>query len=473
MGAEGGDGIQAQTAGLFGIVRSLIRGWFAGSCDDADTSSAAFALRLVANFLQWLLPNASPSASQLLSGRCGVFAALQLIQRRALGLLSGITARLCGKAPLLLTTTRLLFCTRSKLSVSAAATFVEYFLNQLSAREEFQFIQFNANQFFSLMIWMDRNNHACIAGAAETAEEPLQNWLIAEHLPPVFTAPFYKIVAAFVRVILNQIGGEDELILEAEEDAELVDEAAMKISLLDDDEEEESSASSSAVKALPFEFTQNFLALLQTLINLTEGAQVNQDAFNQNCVPMRNGKADSFALEFVKMLGAIFSLHSQLATKAVPSLLKQAFSLLGVGEFSDRVIYKSPLGSLKIKNLACQACGFVQNLDLARERDPCCGDASCSRPFEAADLEEALLEHLKSSLLTFMGQDLTCMGCRKPTISALLKTCPTCPNAAKLALSIPKKEVTESIEVARSVAQAHKMLTVSHFITQLGSSYQK
>ena len=462
MGAEGGDGIQAQTAGLFGIVRSLIRGWFAASCD--ETSSSAFALRLVANFLQWLLPNASPASSQLLSSRCGIFSALQLIQRRALGLLSGITARLCGKSPLLLTTTRLLFSTRSKLSVSAASTFVEYFLNQLSAREEFQFIQFNANQFFTLMLWMDRNNYACIA--TEPTEKPLQNWLITEYLPPVFTAPFYKIVAAFVRVVLNQIGEEDELMQEDEEEAEIVDESVMKTSLLDEESSTQPDPKQPA-KSLPFEFNQNFLALLQTLINLTEGAQVNQDTFNQNCVPMRAWKSDSFALEFVKILGAVFSLHPQLATKAVPSLLKQAFSLLGVGEFSDRVIFKSPLGSLKIKNLACQACGFVQNLDLAREREPCCGDASCLRPFEPADLEEALLEHLKASLLAFMRQDLICLGCRKPTISALLKTCPTCPNAAKLALSIPKKEMIEAVEVAKSVAQAHKMFTVTHFITQL------
>ncbi len=462
MGAEGGDGIQAQTAGLFGIVRNLIRGWFAVSCD--ETPSSAFALRLVSNFLQWLLPDASNASSQLLSTRCGIFGALQLIQRRALGLLSGITTRLCGKPPLLLKTTRLLFSTRSKLSVSAASTFVEYFLNQLSAREEFQFIQFNANQFFTLMLWMDRNNYACIS--ADPAEEPLQNWLITEYLPPVFTAPFYKIVAAFIKVIFNQIGEEDELI-DDDEDAEIVDETAMKISLLDDESSQRLEDSNNPSKTIPFEFSQNFLSLLQTLINLTEGAQVNQESFNQNCVPFRSWKSDGFALEFVKMLGAIFSLHPQLATKAVPSLLKQAFSLLGVGEFSDRVIFKTPLGSLKLKNLACRACGFVQSLDLAREREPCCGDASCLRSFEVADLEEALLEHLKTSLLAFMRQDLICMGCRKPTISALLRTCPTCPNAAKLALSVPKKEMMESINVARSVAQSHKMYTVAHFITQL------
>lgn len=479
MGSEGGEGVQTQTAGLFGIIRGLVRGWFAASCD--ETPSSAFALRLVSNFLQWLLPAASPTSSQLLSARCGIFSALQLVQRRALGLLSGITTRLCGRPPLLLMSSRLLFSTRSKLSASAAETFVEYFLNQLSLREEFQFIQFTTNQFFTMLIWMDRNNYACIPAAAST-EEPVQNWLIAEYLPPVFSAPFYKIVSAFARVLLSQINdGQDEEDVDEAADEDTTGAAEYKASLLgdgDDDDvlmiQEQAAAvpsgakTAKAAKTLPFEFCQNFLALVQTLLSLTEGAQVNQESYEHNCVPTRPWRAaGSFALEFVKILGAIFALHPRLATKAVPSLLKQAFALLGVGEFSDRVIFKSPLGSLKLKNLACKACGFVQTLDLAREREPSCGDAGCLRPFEVVDLEEALLEHLKAALLAYMKQDLICVGCRKPTTSALLKTCPTCPNAAKLTLSMPTASVAETLEVARSVAQAHSMATVAHFLSQI------
>lgn len=472
LGADGAEGVQSSTAGLFGIVRGLIRGWFSASFEDE------FALKLVANFLNWLLPSTSVSggaSSQLLSPKIGIYSSLLLIQRRALGLLSGITASICGRAPLLLTPTRLVFCSRARLSIGAAQSFVEYFLNQLASRDEFQFLQFAPSAWYKMLTWMDRFNYA---GVTE-GDEIQQSWLLASYLPPVFAAPFNKIIAAFCETVMSQIREDDEIVGDGGADGQDLESeptgSDFKSSYLADptEQEDDSNNVDASGKHLSFEFTQNFLSLLQTLINLTEGGQVDEASFNQNRVPTRrscitsSSSSVSYALEYTKYLGAIFSLHPQLAAKSVPSLLKQAYSLLGVGEFSDRVTFVSPIGRLKLKDLACSGCGFVQCVDLARDADPRCGDESCGRAFDLAILEEALLEYLKNNLLAFQNQDLICQSCRLPTTSTLSRTCPTCPNSAKLALSLPGKEISESVAVARSVAQNFKMQCVTHFISQL------
>ena len=309
------------------------------------------------------------------------------------------------------------------------------------------------------------------------------DWLLLEYLPQLYEGAFKKIIQSFINFLFTQLSlnssDEDtvdpDVFAETEEGGDVEDSVinpSVPNSFINDPNNEllENCASSSAGSKyqLPLEFTQNFLLILQDLQRITQGnnmtnsgEQIQPKRFSLNS----SSGEGNFILDYVKFLGTIFSLHPILADKSVPSLLKQAFKLIGIPEFSDLTIYRPPFGKLKLKNLACKVCGFVQNLDLAKERNLKCSDSNCSSPFDLFDIEEALLCHLKSLLKSYQRQDLICTNCRMPTTSALAICCPTCPNAAKLNLSQSKEVTKNTFKVALQVAKALKMSTVKHFIS--------
>ena len=500
LGPEGAESVCTDTAGLYPILRQLVKAWFQNSfSDDNNTdnnndalnsdSFSTHSLKLTANFYQWLLPSESSASSQLITKRSCLFTSLQLILRRALGILSGLTVSLTGKPPLLLTSSKLLLITRSKLSLENAEAFFEYFQSQVTGRDEFLFIQFNSIKFWKYLLWMDRSNYSGISGGASIENGSDSNkveleWLLLDYLPKIYENAFLKIVQSFTESLYNQLlnDPEDEEPSETgdyEGNSEIISDSTIPNSfIISEDSTETEDVPLKVSRYLPIEFTQTFLLILQDLQKMTQiNSFIDEEDFKNKTTPLRRSITNSnitaassslLLLDYIKYLGAIFSLHPILADKSVPSLLKKSFALIGIPEFSDLTIYQKPFGKLKLKNLSCQVCGFIQSVDLAKEKSFKCSDSSCQTPFDLSDLEEALLSHLKVSLKSFQRQDLICSNCRLPTTSALSICCPTCPNAAKLNLSQGREQVKNSFIVAEQVAKSAKMRTVQHFISNLG-----
>jgi DNA polymerase epsilon subunit 1 len=479
LGPEGAESVCNDTAGLYPILRQLVKAWFQGSFSD-DTSTgnednistfSHHSLKLTANFYQWLIPSESTTSSQLITKRSCLFASLQLILRRAMGILSGLTISLTGKPPLLLTSSKLVLITRTRFSIENAAAFFEYFQSQLTNRDEFLFIQFSPSKWWKYLIWMDRSNYVGV-----TEFDSIQmDWLLLEYLPQFYENAFKKTIQSFTDCLFKQLSQDSDEEINVEGDGlgdgdceDSVPNPSVPDTFINDPTNEESSETTNATlssRYLPLQFTQNFLLILQDLQKITQG---NAMTNSRDVEPKRfslHSSDHNYLLDYVKYLGTIFALHPILADKAVPSLLKQAFALIGIPEFSDLTIYRAPFGKLKLKNLACKVCGFVQNLDLAKERNFKCSDSNCSNPFDFSDVEEALLSHLKSLLKLYQRQDLICTNCRMPTTSALAVCCPTCPNAAKLNLSQSKEIAKNTFHVAGQVAKSLKMPTVQHFIS--------
>ena len=115
------------TRPVFPILRQLIKAWFQNSFSD-DPASSAHSLKLTANFYQWILPTESSISSQLITKRSCLFTSLQLILRRALGILSGLTVSLTGKAPLL-PKLKITFNNANKLLLENSGSLFEYFVS--------------------------------------------------------------------------------------------------------------------------------------------------------------------------------------------------------------------------------------------------------------------------------------------------------------------------------------------------------
>ena len=512
LGPEGSESVCSDTAGLYPILRQLVKSWFQGSfSDDPENDFSRHSLKLTANFYQWILPTESSSSSQLITKRSCVFASLQLILRRAMGLLSGLTISLTGKPPLLLTSSKLVLITRTRLSLENAQAFLEYFQSQVTNRDEFMFLQFNPSKWWKYLIWMDRSNYSGVYNVSDSVDDIEMNWLLSDYLPKIYENSFKRILQAFTEGLYKQLCNDpedlnidEEIICYENEENENSNNSSNSntittstnlsskainsnsfLSYVDPSNEqieiEEQQQQKIASRSFSIEFSQNFLLILQDLQKITQNITTDdnnliderdyQIKMNPKCksisVAATKDNSIDYLLEYVKYLGAIFSLHPILADKSVPSLLKKSFALIGIPEFSDSTIFRIPFGRLKLKNLACKACGFVQNIDLARERLFKCSDASCESPFDNYDLEEALLIHLKCLLKSYQRQDLICCTCRMPTTSALAICCPTCPNVGRLVLDVSRDQSKNTFEVAAQVAQVHKMITVQHFISKV------
>ena len=515
LGPEGAESVCSDTSGLYPIMRQLVKSWFQGSfCDielgeisgtrhDKSQSQAQqqfdfakHSLKLTANFYQWILPTESSVSSQIITSRSCIFTSLQLILRRALGILSGLTASITGKSPLLLTSSKLVLITRTKHSHENAEAFLEYFQSQVTGRDEFLFIQFSPSKWWKYLIWMDRLNYSGVIcdfgeryeimgkekgddnfnlGESDTVNVPNVNvnvqmyWLLLDYLPKFYHEAFQKVLHNFTICLFNQLCNDPEEEADDRQD-EGFEEGAPSAPFLS--EQTDILDTEKCNRFLPLEFNQIFLQILQDLQKLTCTNSFSNDSDRQDkSVPSRlsvnpSEHANSqYLLDYVKYLGTIFSLHPILADKSVPGLLRQSYTIIGVPEFSDLTIYKSPFGRLKLKNLSCKMCGFVQNVDLAKERIFKCSDLACQSLFDPFDLEEALLGHLKSLLKAYQRQDLLCCGCRLPTTSALAVCCPTCPSAAKLTLSQSREQARNSFNVAGQVSRNLGMTTVKHFIS--------
>lgn len=527
LGAQGAESVVAATAGLYPILRSLVKNWFQGSFED-NSDFGRHSLRLTANFYQWLVP-AAANVSDLVTPRSGVFASFQLVLRRALSLLSGLTSALTNLPPLLLTTSRLILVTRTRLSIDKAQAFVSYFQSRVTERDEFQFMQFYPSRWWRCVVWMDRVNYVGIwgdvngsTGNVDAVNEettrtgtdmhsPIEidmNWLLADHLPPIYEDSFRRVMQSFIECLFRQIcqDPEDAVSLssammenegDAGDDDALSGAASFPQSFLADPteralgdlEDTARDANSPGVappgRTLPFEFAQSFLLVVLDLVKMTQSAPLDEHDRRLKLVPRAllatmkdvaghvssnppvSASPQQFLLDFVKYVGAIFALHPVLAGQAVPSLLKQAFTLIGVREFADETTFFSPIGKLKLRDVACRGCGYVQTVDLARELTLHCGDPACGQSLDMADLEETLLAHLKATLVAHQRQDLICVGCRLPTPAALSRTCPSCPNVSPLILASDMDRVRVTLQVAAHVSKRLRMSSVHHFISTL------
>ncbi|VDM17454.1 unnamed protein product [Hydatigera taeniaeformis] len=140
--------------------------------------------------------------------------------------------------------------------------------------------------------------------------------------------------------------------------------------------------------------------------------------------------------DFVKMLSRVLSLDTCIS-RQVGEMQSDLFRLLGVGEFSPEATWYAPhefsgedgkeVGArsllVYLPEVACDACNFVRDLDICRERRlarlpdssggmmwvPVC--PHCGTPYPRAAIEAGLMGQLEHFVKQFILQDLQCPRC--------------------------------------------------------------
>ncbi|KAJ8965898.1 hypothetical protein NQ314_003839 [Rhamnusium bicolor] len=166
------------------------------------------------------------------------------------------------------------------------------------------------------------------------------------------------------------------------------------------------------------EYAKDLLAgeISQTLFQMTE-------KINNRLQPLPDGT--SAALEFVKAICYILGLDPALQD-SVDILKSNLLRLIGVGEFSEKAVWKDPTVSYVIPQIICKACNHCRDIDLGRDQyrtDSAWFCPLCNTPYVSAEIECLLLDIISRKLLAYNLQDLQCKKCSQIKLENLIKHC--------------------------------------------------
>lgn len=86
----------------------------------------------------------------------------------------------------------------------------------------------------------------------------------------------------------------------------------------------------------------------------------------------------------------------------------------GVGEFSDKAVFRDTTVSYVVPQIICRACNHCRDLDLGRDyhkTESAWLCSLCNSAYDTAEIESFLLDTIAKKLLAFNLQDLQCKKC--------------------------------------------------------------
>jgi len=162
------------------------------------------------------------------------------------------------------------------------------------------------------------------------------------------------------------------------------------------------------------------------------------------------------ALAFVKTVIAVLSLDDTIED-AVARCRKNALKLLSVPEFGPEATFYEPCVSFALRDVVCECCGDVRDLDLCRDPDLAdgewrCADAGCNNRYDLQWIEMKLCEEVNSRVRKAQTQDLKCKRCTRIKVGHVQNRCP-CGGLFETA-SKPGA-LREGLRVFRNIAKWH------------------
>lgn len=350
--------------------------------------------------------------------------------------------------------------------LAATHALIDWIGRELKKQEAFGWLDFIPVRYWRCLMWMDSANFHGIAYASadleddrEDAQEPVLQWSIVEYLPPALQPIFKRLIQEYIHRTLL-----DRPVLQ---DAKETDDE-------DDDQEDESIGS---------DFAQLFLRVIREAQKFFYSpVAASQEELRSKLFPALLGsrlasihgtthvEPRAALLEFVKVCGAAFRLDSDHPRRA-DRLLKLAYSLLGIREFSDETEWKMPMASLHLPGLICRSCTRSTDLDLClavgQGRMAC---EACDTSYDLSLIESALIGQLSALLVDYQIQDLACTACGPASANIkadMMQSCCTrCSKPFQLATMDPV-DIKEHVHITRQLSESLSMASLSAFIDSL------
>lgn len=343
-------------------------------------------------------------------------------------------------------TYRLLLAT-AKDHIENAQAFTEYLLGELKRTDGVAWIAIRPVAYWQTLLWMDQGNYAGFLCAQPSQEADDQGSTLAkdrielrlnlaDYLPSILQKPFMVLVAEYVaqaRTLSGKLSSEPGGAAATGDDDAI---ESFLPSEVDSSDNGYDGGHTTGQLIISAEYRAKFLSIVREVQKIFLSAPTSSEDQDRRTFPIRVGShlvnLGEGAVAFVRFLGALLQLDQDAGT-ATFSLLKHAYALLGVGEFSEATIYQDPCCSFLLPDLICSACQHCRHLDFCRDVDVLVALGrseqlicpACAHPYDMEVMEEEVLACLQNDLIDYQRQDLICAKCKlaKPDLMTLACSC--------------------------------------------------
>jgi DNA polymerase epsilon subunit 1 len=365
---------------------------------------------------------------------------------------------------------RRLLLQTSKSEVGNAYAYTQYILKAVKTKPVFQFLELEVQEYWDYLIWYDAFNYGGI-GCTEVVEpenqtlDTIMNWQLAIFLPKLFQDVFAEWVVEFVNIMHERkrpVEGMDSSTPRATQlpfksiTAELVD--------MEDPDSH-----------LPTKFTKALTKSIGDHLEKQKKAMHSVALASDYVFPDLPGsltKPDNPILQLVKSLMQVFSLDRK-TNLSVRQLRKTLLTYFEIAEFSPAAAFVNPSSSLIVKDVVCEECSAVRDLDLCRDPDvlpepdyavdnqsaaaalPKWACLRCNSEINRLIIEERLVTQVQRMLTAWATQDLKCAKCKRVRVNDFMEHCACA--GEWIGTGVSKEDLVKNMQVMESAADWYKL----------------
>ncbi|OCK81484.1 DNA polymeras-like protein epsilon [Lepidopterella palustris CBS 459.81] len=388
---------------------------------------------------------------------------VQMMSRKALQQLMTDFRRV-GSHIVFASANRLLLQT-TKAEVGNAYAYSQYILKTVQAKPIFQFLDLKIKEYWDYLAWYDEFNYGgkgC-QQVVETENQTLDTimcWQLATFLPQPLQPIFHEWVVEYIDLMHSRkrppIDRSNSRLTQ------------LPLRALTNDPTE-------ATQVLPKSFTKSLYKQVSSLIRRQHNELLHPDLASDYIFPQLPGShlnLTNSVLQLVKSLIQVLSLDKAITLEA-RLLRKELLALFEIREFSTDANFINPSASLCIKNLICDECTAVRDLDLCRASELLPRPASaaadpaatapalpkwkcenCNSPYDKLRIEEDLVSEVQKMVLEWCTQDLKCGKCARLRTNEFMEHC-VC--AGEWVGTKRSEDIRDRLKVYGNVAEFYRL----------------
>jgi DNA polymerase epsilon subunit 1 len=444
------------------VLREMVKAWWAEASNGVTMADI-----LVQHLIRWV-----ENPGSFLYDR-SLHYYVQMMSRKALQQLMSDFRRV-GSHVVFANSHRLLLQT-TKSEVGTAYAYSQYILKTVKAKPIFTFLDLEIQEYWDYLVWYDAYNYGgkgCneVVEAENQSLDMIMNWQLATFLPPSMQPTFESWVVDFVNIMHERKWPRSS---EVESSAPRATQLPFK-SITEDAHDPDDPNTS-----LPKEFTKALSKQVSALVRRQQHEILHPDLAADYVFPELPGghlKLENPALQLVKSIMQVLSLDRTLNLSA-RQLRANLLALFDVREFSAAAAFANPSASFVVKNIVCDECCAVRDLDLCRDADvlppanaPENGQAAssltanvlpkwrcgtCGAELNRLLIEERLVGRIQLMLTQWVTQDLKCAKCKRLRVNEFMEHCACAGEWMGTALS--RDEVVRRLDVAGNVARWYNL----------------
>lgn len=459
------------------ILREMVKAWHTEAC-----SGSTMADVMVQHLIRWI-----ESPDSYLYDR-SLHYYVQTMAKKAFQQLM-TDCRRVGSHVVFANQNRLLLQT-TKAEIGNAYAYSQYILKTIKAKPLFLFLDLDVKEYWDHLAWYDEFNYGgkgCseAIAATETPSDDLScimHWQFQSFLPKPLQSVFHDRVVDYLEIMHERkrpkaLNGSTPRMTQ------------LPLQNLTNDE----TSNTRPTAVLKESFSQPLQKQILALIRRQRQELLHPELASDHTLPLLPGSHptgpattsdadDNPVLTLIKYLTQVLSLDKSLNLE-IRLLRKDLLSLFDIREFSPRAQFSNPSSSLLVRQISCEDCGCVRDLDLCRDDDgldvsvyytpggaaegqtPSFSCTVCETSYPLLPIQERLVSDVQKMVLQWSSQDLKCGKCGRLRVNDFMEHC-SC--AGEWVATVNWDEIKERLGVYDHVGRCFGFGMVVAAVEELG-----